>query len=45
MRIYECTQIHPEHYDGEPPPARTFLQLARATDLNDVKSGLLSTFV
>jgi hypothetical protein len=45
MRIYECTQIRPEHYDGELPPARTFLELARATDFNDVISGLLSTFV
>jgi hypothetical protein len=45
MWMYKCTQIRPEHYGGEPPPARTFLQLARATDFNDVISGLLSTFV
>jgi hypothetical protein len=39
------THIRPEHYGGEPPLARTFLQMARATDFNDVISGLLSTFV
>jgi hypothetical protein len=32
MRIYECTQIRPEHYDGDPPSA---------PDFNDVISGLL----